>query len=252
MFWNTVRRGKMLVRWKERPMPSRQRSCGAMPVMSRPFNTTSPASGRRWPVMRLNRVVLPAPLGPMIALIEPGATVKLTPLTARKPPKLLVMPRTSSTGGPPLPLRRAHQALGRPGEAARKYEEQEDENGAQHERPVLRVGDDLLVQQDEDERAHARPHEGAHAAQERHDQHLGRLGPVGKVGEDASIEDAEQSAGEPGEEAGEGEGGQLVAPDVYPDELRPFGILPYGREHAAERRGDDSPEYPQRQRHQDQ
>ncbi len=27
-FSNTVRRGKMLVRWKERPMPSRQRSCG--------------------------------------------------------------------------------------------------------------------------------------------------------------------------------------------------------------------------------
>mgnify|MGYP003694169617 CR=1 FL=1 len=63
-------------------MPRRQRSCGAIPVTSRPLNTMWPVSGRRWPVIRLNNVVFPAPLGPMMALIEPGATVRLTPPTA--------------------------------------------------------------------------------------------------------------------------------------------------------------------------
>ena len=62
----------MLVRWNERPMPSRQRSCGAMPVTSGSLKTTRPVSGRRWPVIRLKSVVLPAPFGPMMALIEPG------------------------------------------------------------------------------------------------------------------------------------------------------------------------------------
>jgi hypothetical protein len=82
MFSYTVSLGKMLVRWKERPMPSRQRSCGGMPVTSRSLKRTLPASGRRCPVMRLKSVVFPAPLGPMMALIDPRGTRKLTPPTA--------------------------------------------------------------------------------------------------------------------------------------------------------------------------
>src|SRR2546430_7584552 len=35
----------------------RSRSCGGMPVTSRPLSTTRPASQRRWPVIRLNSVV---------------------------------------------------------------------------------------------------------------------------------------------------------------------------------------------------
>ncbi len=82
MFSYTVRRGKMFVRWNERPMPRRQRSWGAMPVTSRSFQMTRPVSGTMWPVIRLKSVVLPAPFGPMIALIDPVGTVKLTPPTA--------------------------------------------------------------------------------------------------------------------------------------------------------------------------
>ena len=43
-----------------------------------------PAWGDKKPVTRLNRVVLPAPLGPMTALTAPGATPKLTCSTALK------------------------------------------------------------------------------------------------------------------------------------------------------------------------
>src|ERR1700730_7255584 len=101
MFSYTVSRGKMLVRWNDRPIPRRQRSWGAIPVTSRSLNTIRPSSGSMCPVIRLKRVVLPAPLGPMHARIEPRGPVNDTPPTAMKPPKFLESPRTSSTGGPP-------------------------------------------------------------------------------------------------------------------------------------------------------
>ncbi len=41
----TVSFGKMLVRWNERPIPSRQMSWGARPVTSRPSRSTVPESG---------------------------------------------------------------------------------------------------------------------------------------------------------------------------------------------------------------
>ena len=41
-------------------------------------------------MIKLNRVVLPAPLGPIIAFIEPGFSFIETSLVAIIPPKLLV------------------------------------------------------------------------------------------------------------------------------------------------------------------
>jgi hypothetical protein len=40
---------------------------GLRPVMSVSFSTMLPAVGRRRPLMRSNRVDLPAPFGPMMA-----------------------------------------------------------------------------------------------------------------------------------------------------------------------------------------
>src|SRR5678815_654415 len=157
----------MLVRWKERPIPRRQRSCGAIPVTSRSLNTTRPLSGSRWPVIRLKSVVLPAPLGPMMALMDPRGTVNDTPPTALKPPKLLVTLRTSSTDG--APHEPAPERDHRAGQPAREHEEQDDQDAAEDQRPVLGVGDDLLVEPDEGERADRGAVEGAHAAQQGHD-----------------------------------------------------------------------------------
>src|SRR5262245_59821923 len=177
-FWKTVSCGKMFVRWNERPMPSRQTSCGASPVMSRPSSTTAPASGLRCPVTRLKNVVLPAPLGPMIAAILPRSTPRLTPATARKPSKLLRTSRTSSTPGPRPPQGRC---LGGAGQPAGEHEQQHDEDDAEHEGPVLGVGDDLLVEQDEHEGAQRGAVERPHAAEQGHDEHLGGLGPVHEI-----------------------------------------------------------------------
>src|SRR5215470_6891495 len=232
MFSYTVSRGKMLVRWNDRPMPSRQRSWGAMPVTSRSLNTTRPPSGCRCPVIRLKSVVLPAPLGPIMALIEPRGTVNDTPPTASKPSKRLVICRTSSTGRPPL--RAAPEGGDRAADAAREHEQQDDQDGAEDERPVLGVGDDLLVEPDQDQRAQGRPVEGGHAAQQRHDQYLGGLGPVREVREDPAVEDAEQASGEAREEARDHEGGQLITAHVDPDELGALRVLADRGEHAPE------------------
>src|SRR5882672_977404 len=61
----------------------------------------APPSGVSAPAMRLNRVVLPDPFGPMMPTSSPAASVKLTSWTARTPPKPFETLSTSSraTGG---------------------------------------------------------------------------------------------------------------------------------------------------------
>src|SRR5262245_3673120 len=64
--------------------------------MSRSNSDTEPASGESSPVIRLNRVVLPAPLGPMISRRSPGSTERLTPAVTRRPPNDLSRSFTAS------------------------------------------------------------------------------------------------------------------------------------------------------------
>src|ERR671930_659521 len=106
------------------------------PVTSRPLSTTRPASARRCPVIRLKSVVLPAPLGPMIALTLPFGTSNETRETATKPSNALVRSRTSST---PRPPESTSEQLGGARQPAREAEQQDDEDRAQHERPVFGV-----------------------------------------------------------------------------------------------------------------
>ena len=63
-----------------------------------PCCVTVPASGARIPPSIDSSVVLPAPLGPMIASSSPRATSKLTSRTARREPKLFATPSTTSDG----------------------------------------------------------------------------------------------------------------------------------------------------------
>ena len=48
--------------------------------------------------MVLNSEVLPAPLGPITVVMEPGCTRKPTPVSALMPPNASVIPSTSSKG----------------------------------------------------------------------------------------------------------------------------------------------------------
>src|SRR5262249_21215707 len=63
---------------------------------------TCPEVAGKIPVIKLNRVVLPAPFGPMMALRSPGMILSVTSRTARKPPKLFGSARSSRTGSPPF------------------------------------------------------------------------------------------------------------------------------------------------------
>src|SRR5579863_7478319 len=114
--------------------------CGCTPVMSRPSSLTVPVSGRKWPVSRLNRVDLPAPFGPITAMICCVAMVKLTSETARNPAKDLLTAATSSTAGPPRP---GQQRAGAANHAAWRREQQHDKDDAQHKRPIFGVVGDL-------------------------------------------------------------------------------------------------------------
>src|SRR5215218_5000999 len=81
---------------RERPMWARLRAGSA--VTSRPKSSTVPAVGGNSPEMRLNSVVLPAPLGPRIARRSPGRTSRSTSLTAWTPPKRRPIPRRRRIG----------------------------------------------------------------------------------------------------------------------------------------------------------
>src|SRR5436190_385857 len=93
-----------------------------------------PAFGRSCPAMRLMRVVLPAPFGPMRPNTCPGTTARSTSLTATTPPKRFVRPTASSDIGRsdlaqlarPTELREGHQAAREIHDHDEKHESLED------------------------------------------------------------------------------------------------------------------------------
>ena len=88
MFSITVRRASALVSWNVRTMPSRATLYGRDARRSSCRRTSSgPWSGLSKPVSRLKNVVLPAPLGPISAVIAPRWTSTWSTSTATRPPK---------------------------------------------------------------------------------------------------------------------------------------------------------------------
>ena len=76
MFSRTVIEANVAVTWNVRPTPSRAIVCGESPINARPAKAALPRSGASWPSRTLNKVVLPAPLGPMTATRSPAATLE--------------------------------------------------------------------------------------------------------------------------------------------------------------------------------
>src|SRR5690348_10163167 len=118
-------------------MPAAATRSGLHRVMSAPRNRTCPAVGARNPVTRLNRVVLPAPFGPISPTISPSRTSNDTPSTARSPPKVRDSPETSSTAPPPEQWTAGPSREHRAEYAAREIRRDEDEDRAVEEQPVL-------------------------------------------------------------------------------------------------------------------
>ncbi len=109
-FCSAVSCGKMFVTWKVRAMPARTRALGGKRVTAAPSSSTWPASGRSFPVSRLMSVVLPAPLGPITAVMPPGGRTRSTPATAVKSANALRTPRASSSALTRRPCAAPHPA----------------------------------------------------------------------------------------------------------------------------------------------
>src|SRR5215207_352629 len=98
MFSITAKRVRLLVSWNVRTIPRAAILCDATPSIDSPSNDQLPASGLSNPVTRLKNVVLPAPLGPINAVIEPRCTSTRSTSTAVIPPKLRRTPTALRIG----------------------------------------------------------------------------------------------------------------------------------------------------------
>src|SRR2546422_5370866 len=98
-----------------------------------------PSLGGRKPVMIENRVVLPAPFGPISAVMRPASAVNDARSTASKPPKRFDTCSTRSRGSPIAALQRcggpegpkAMTQVGKDaGDAARRERNDQNENAS--------------------------------------------------------------------------------------------------------------------------
>src|SRR5687767_4093977 len=98
MFSMTDMRARLLVSWNVRTMPRRATLCGDWPARLTPSKCHTPLSGSSKPVRRLKNVVLPAPFGPMSAVISLRWTSTCSTATAVRPPKRRVTPSATRIG----------------------------------------------------------------------------------------------------------------------------------------------------------
>src|ERR1700733_16080993 len=81
----------------------RTRCIAGAPVTSRPSNSMRPACGSRLPVIRLNRVDLPAPFGPITPKASPRGTAMVTESeTFRAPNDFETLSRRRITAAVPV------------------------------------------------------------------------------------------------------------------------------------------------------
>src|SRR3954464_6336016 len=136
----------MLVIWNERARPLRARRGAGSAVMSSPAKVMRPPSGRMLPASWPMKVVLPAPLGPMMACVSPARTSRSMPSVARSAPKVFTSWRTSSIG-----------LVENPGESATEEDHGKDEQRSQDHLPVLRPAREQVLEEKQGEGAEHRP-----------------------------------------------------------------------------------------------
>src|SRR3979490_2361508 len=90
----------MLATWNARPIPWRTMSGGVCPAISTPSSRIWPESGFSAPVIRLKKVLFPAPLGPMTAVSEPSAKLNVLSSAALTPPNDLQSAGAAGIGAP--------------------------------------------------------------------------------------------------------------------------------------------------------
>src|SRR6185437_9066946 len=203
-------------------MPRRARRCGGSPVTSAPPYRIAPLLGRRKPEMSANNVVLPAPFGPISAVMRPCCAVSDTSFTARRPPKRRDTRSTCKSGSAMAGLwqwRRTLPAaaqLRKPADqpARREGDDQHQHATIDHEIDAGRLAAGhhprAFAEPAHDQGAKKRPEHGVYAADDRRQQRLDRdPGAVGKPGiDEQKILDVE-AAGRRGDRTGYHHRGKL-------------------------------------------
>src|SRR6516165_7666476 len=188
---------------------------------------TSPPSGAYRPEITLIAVVLPEPFGPTNPRISPAATWKLSPSSAKKPPKRFTRPETlrmaALSGDMPAPAGcQRHQA---------SREEQHEPHDQQtiDQLEILRGGEaDQIVDAVEDDDADDRTRDRSNATKQRKDDgknaELAAEDIVGieyrdVPGIDASRETGNEGGGEPCDHP--------HADNTYAGHRRAHGVFPH-------------------------
>src|SRR3546814_2519908 len=111
-----------------------------------------PASERSSPASCPISVVLPAPLGPMLACTSPGSTARLKLSVATRPPKRFTRLSMTRIGSGMPGLLAAQQAV----DAAAREQHQQQQHRAEENLPIFGIGRQDLLQQQERDRAEDR------------------------------------------------------------------------------------------------
>src|SRR6202048_5280322 len=140
--------------------------------MSAPARRMAPECGSNCPVNWLISVVLPAPLGPMIACSSPRATSSETWSVATMPPnrrtRFSTRSKGSATGKPPQDA----------DNAAAPEQHDQQQQGAIDQRPIYRHLRQKFFQRQIDDRTDHRSEQRAHAAENDHHHQIAGTGPV--------------------------------------------------------------------------
>ena len=113
-FCITVMPGHSARFWKVRPMPKPLMAWAGRASRSAPSNATAPSWASYTRLTTLNKVVLPAPLGPISPQMLPSSTVNDSSRRAVTPPKRTVTPATSNKAITPPTLLRPADSAGKP------------------------------------------------------------------------------------------------------------------------------------------
>src|SRR5205085_8915535 len=221
-FSSAVKSWYTLVIWNERARPLRARRGAPSAVMSSPAKTMRPASGRRSPASCRMNVVLPAPFGPMTACVSPSRTSKSIASLARRAPKVLVSPRTSS--------------MENPGEAALEEDHREHEQRSEDYLPVLGPALEDFLGDEQHEGAEHRAGGARHAAEDHHEHQVAGLHPAREPGSDVVRVVRVEGAGETADRPCDDECREAVAIGRKSDRPRARFIRLCGADHHAEAR----------------
>src|SRR3990172_5373588 len=212
--------------------------------MSSPRKWIRPDVGGNNPVIRLKKVVLPAPLGPMTARRSPASRAKSTPSTGLRQPKFLLRPAVfrsspsrlmgrNPSGHPEIPDH-ARDPLGH-------RQDHEDDKRPDDDLVVFEPGTHVVREGDDQPGPDDGAHQAPGAAQEGPNHGIAGAGPVQEAGVGVAERQGVERARQARERARDDEDQELEALDVVADQSRALLVLADADEDPPDRRQEETP-----------